>query len=74
MEKIKDELKKILADDAYNSGDMQVSNRVSKLVKSVNYLVTQLNFTKDFVEPERKSEIFEHIDKVISNVKQMLNT
>lgn len=69
-EEIKEELKKILGDDAYSIGDMQVSTRVQKLVKTVNYLVTQLKITGKWSEDE---ECKEHIKEVIANVKEMLS-
>jgi len=69
-EEIKDELKKILGDDAFGMGNMQVSERVQKLVKTVNYLVTQLKITGKWSEDE---ECKNHIKKVIANVKKMLS-
>ena len=68
-EEIKEELKKILADDAYSMGNMQVSLRVQKLSKCVNYLVTQIKSVGQWSdEPECK----DHINQVIANVKDML--
>lgn len=68
--KIKDELKKILGDDAYNDGSMQVSDRVQKLAKAVNYLVIQLKFTARLQEDfEREA----HIEQVINNVKEIIS-
>lgn len=69
-EEIKEELKKILGDDAYSIGYMQVSARVQKLVKAVNYLVTQLKITGKWSEDE---ECKDHIKQVIANVKEMLS-
>lgn len=69
-EEIKEELKKILGDDAYSVGDMQVSERVKKLVKAVNYLVTQIKITGQWSENE---ECKDHINQVIANVKEMLS-
>ena len=69
-EEIEDELKKILGDDAYSIGDMQVSENVQKLVKSVNYLVTQLKITGRWIENEDGKE---YIKKIISNVKEILS-
>lgn len=69
-EEIKEELKKILADDAYSIGDMQVSARVQKLVKAVNYLVTQIKITGQWSDDE---ECKDHISQVIANVKEMLS-
>jgi hypothetical protein len=69
-EEIKEELKKILGDDAFSIGEMQVSERVKKLVKSVNYLVTQLKITGQWSDDE---ECKEHIKQVIVNVKEMLS-
>ena len=69
-EEIEDELKKILGDDAYSIGDMQVSENVQKLVKSVNYIVTQLKITGKWIEDEDGKE---YIKKIISNVKEFLS-
>ena len=75
---IREELLKILGEDAFSIGSMQVSERVQKLVKSVNYLVTQLyvinGLLKDVVEDDSDTmELREHIDMVVANVKAMLN-
>jgi len=70
-EEIKEELKKILGDDAFSMGEMQVSERVKKLVKSVNYLVTQLKITGQWSDDD--DECKEHIKQVIANVKEMLS-
>ena len=47
-ENIKQKLKQILGDEVYNN-DMKVPINISKLVKSVNYLTTQLNIIKIFM-------------------------
>jgi hypothetical protein len=71
---IKEELKKILGDDAISLGNMQVSDRVQKLVKSVNYLVGQLHITGDMVEDDgNRKEVKSHINEVICNTKNMLS-
>lgn len=67
---IENELKKILGDDAFSIGNMQVSDRVQKLVKTVNYLVTQLKISGDLSDGE---DCKRHIDKVIFNAKEMLS-
>lgn len=69
-DEIKNELKKILGDDAFSTGKMQVSERVQKLVKTVNYLVTQLKITGQWSDDE---ECKEHIKEVIENVKKMIS-
>lgn len=69
-EEIKEELKKILGDDAYSIGDMQVSERVKKLVKAVNYLVVQIKITGQWSEDE---EYKDHVKQVITNAKKMLS-
>lgn len=67
---IKEELKKILGEDAFSNGNMQVSERVQKLTKSVNYLVTQLKITSNLNDDiERKN----HVTDVINNLKNILN-
>lgn len=65
-----EELKTILAEDAISMGEMQVSKRVQKLVKTVNYLVTQIKITGRWVEDEDGKD---HIKKVIINAKEMLS-
>jgi hypothetical protein len=67
-EELKQILKNILGDDAFNDGSMKVSDRVSKLVKSVNYLSTQLKIVKNDADQETK----EYIDGIIDSVKNIL--
>lgn len=69
-DEIKDELKRILGDDAFSMGNMQVSERVQKLVKAVNYLVTQLKITGKWSDDD---ECKDYIKQVIANVKEMLS-
>jgi hypothetical protein len=69
-EEINEELKKILGEDAFSMGEMQVSETVKKLVKSVNYLVTQLKITGQWSDDDGCKE---HIKQVIGNVKKMLS-
>ncbi len=71
---IKEELKRILGEDAFDMGNMQVSDRVSKLVKSVSYLVTQLNITANMVEDETNREhIKGHVEQVVTATKGILS-
>ena len=69
-EEIKEELIKILGEDAYSYGYMQVSKRTQKLVKSVNYLVTQLKITGQWID---EADGKEHIQIVIAKVKEILS-
>ena len=74
MSEIKEELKRMLGEDAFNTGTMQVSDRVAKLVKSVNYLVGQLNITANMVEDESNRDyVKEHVEKVITATKGILS-
>ena len=67
---VKDELKKILGDDAFSLGNMQVSERVQKLVKSVNYLVAQIEMTSNMIEDdENRKQVEVHVNDVIIKTK-----
>jgi hypothetical protein len=71
---IDEALKKILGEDAFSIGNMQVSQRVQKLAKSVNYLVTQLYIASNLVENEdNRKEVKSHIELVISATKEILS-
>ena len=70
---VKDELKKILGDDAFSLGNMQVSERVQKLVKSVNYLVAQIEMTSNMIEDdENRKQVEVHVNDVITKTKNIL--
>lgn len=69
-DEIKEELKKILSDDAFSLGNMQVSERVQKLVKSVYYLTTQIKIIEQYSDDKKYKD---HIKLVIANVKKMLS-
>ena len=69
MKDIIEKLKNILGEDAFNTGDMQVSDTTQKLVKSVNYLITQLKIISELEDNVRK----EYVDNVLENVKEILN-
>lgn len=68
IEEIKEELKKILGD--VSIGEMQVSTMVQKLVKTVNYLVTQLKISGQWIDDTDGKE---HINSVLANVKEILS-
>lgn len=70
---IKEQLKLILGNDAYSNGlDMQVSNRVSKLVKALNYLVCQVEMIKKDLDERDSADEREYIDKVLLSVSEIL--
>lgn len=68
--KIDENLKIILGEDAFESMDMQVSNSVQKLSKAVNYLVVQLGVLEECITDEELKEhiniILYHVDDIIS--------
>lgn len=72
-DKIKEELKKILGEDAFSMGNMQVSERVQKLVWAVNYLVIQLNMVTNLVEEKDNLIVKSHIEDVIDSVGGILS-
>jgi hypothetical protein len=63
-------LKKILGEDAFSNIDMKVSKDTSKLVKAVDYLVTQIKITGNMIN---NKEVSEHIKSVIKNTKDILS-
>lgn len=66
---IKQELIRILGSEAYNKGDMIVPKNVSKLVKSVSYLVTQMIIISNMM---KNTELTNHIISVIDSVEKIL--
>jgi len=64
---IKDILKQMLADNAFNN-QMQVEEDFSKAIQAINYLMTQLDITKRFCTEEGK----EHIQSVIESTIEIL--
>jgi hypothetical protein len=67
---IKEELKSILGSDAFSLGNMQVSERVTKLVKAVKYMDAQLQMLDRWIEDEQGKE---HIIQARQTVKNILN-
>jgi hypothetical protein len=67
---IKQELKTILGDDAFSLGDMQVSKRVTTLVKAVYYMDAQLKILERWIEDEQG---IKHIEEVRQSVKNILS-
>jgi hypothetical protein len=65
---MKEELTKILGQDAYNMGNMQVSENVKKLVKALYYLDGQLPIIGRDLDKEGK----EYIQEVLKTTKKML--
>jgi len=70
MTQIKDELKNILGEDAFSLGNMQVSDRVRKLVRAVSYLDAQIAMLKKWIEDDAGHD---HIDQIQQNLKKILN-
>jgi hypothetical protein len=66
---IKQELKNILGDDAFSIGNMQVSERVSQLVKAVYYMDIQIKMLDRWIEDEQGKN---HIEQVRQSVKNIL--
>lgn len=66
-ENIKQKLKEILGDEAYNN-DMKVPINISKLVKSVNYLTTQLNIIKSLCDDDQPFDV----DGIIEQLEDIL--
>jgi hypothetical protein len=67
-------LKDILGTEAINDNNIQISENTSKLVKTINYLITQLEIIKREFNPEcDNSYLMEHIDSVINNTKEILS-
>lgn len=60
---------KFLGNDAFNNGNFQVSDDISKLTKAVNYLIVQFKIIKNYSED---SKIKEQIESIISNTKNIL--
>jgi hypothetical protein len=67
---IKQELKTILGDDAFSIGNMQVSKRVTTLVKAVYYMDAQLKILERWIEDEQG---IKHIEAVRQSVKNILS-
>jgi GH24 family phage-related lysozyme (muramidase) len=67
---IKQELKTILGDNAFSCGTMKVSSTVSRLVKAVYYMDTQIKMLDRWIEDEQGKR---HIEQVRQSVKNILN-
>jgi len=68
--KIDENLKLILGEDAFDSIDMQVSESVKKLTKAVNYLVVQLCFLNDDITDQ---ELKEYINNLLYQVNDIIS-
>lgn len=66
---MKEELIKILGEDAYSIGCMQVSENVKKLVKALYYLDGQLAVMGRDLDKEGK----DYIQEVLKTTKKMLS-
>lgn len=71
-EEIKITLKKILGDDAFNNGKMQVSHNVSVLIKSVDYLTEQLFLLGRFVNEDDKELYNDNVEKILKMTNNIL--
>jgi hypothetical protein len=70
MSELKEELIRILGENALSIGEMQVSKNVQKLAKAVNYLVLQLKMTANMSENE---DIKDYAELIIKNTKDILS-
>jgi len=68
--KIEENLKLILGEDAFDSMDMQVSKSVQKLSKAVNYLVVQLGVLDEGITDEESKE---HINIILYHVNDIIS-
>lgn len=66
-------LKRILASNAFNFGNMQVDKGVRNTCKAIYYLAGQLPFVGRYSEDNYKEECREYIDKIIKNTVKILN-
>jgi glucuronate isomerase len=66
---MKEQLIKILGEDAYSIGNMQVSENVKKLVKALYYLDGQLPMIGRDLDKEGK----EYIQDVLTTTKEILS-
>jgi len=65
-------IKTILAEDAFEHGVMQVSNRVCGLIKSVDYLTEQIQYLGRFVDDDYKTEFNESVKTIIDITNKIL--
>ena len=70
MSELKEELIRILGENALSIGALQVSKNVQKLAKAVNYLVLQLKMTANMSENE---DIKDYAELIIKNTKDILS-
>lgn len=68
----KTSLKRILANNAYNLGNMQIDNDVSKLCKTIYYLEGQLGMIGRFGDEQYKEQQKESIKNVIKIANDIL--
>ena len=66
-------LKRILANNAFNFGNMQIDIGVRNTCKAIYYLTGQLPFVGRYSEDNYKEECREYIDKIIENTVEILN-
>ena len=69
-EEIKQILITLLGEDAFGDGTMKVSERTSKLVKSVSYLSTQLLLIKKSTTDDDTKK---YIDEILESNLRILN-
>lgn len=71
---MKEILKQILADSAFNN-DMQVDPAVTRLVKAVNYLTTQIKIVgKNQSDKDLETSNDDYVATVLSNAKEILSS
>lgn len=69
---MKDSLKRIVGEHAINN-DFKVEDDFAKLLKSLDYLNSQLNYIKDFIKNDMdKNEIINYIDDIKKNTITIL--
>lgn len=69
---IKETLKKILGDDAYNFGSMQVTDRVKGLSRAIYYLTGQMSMLTIYVPDDDKEYFKETIEIIFKNTNGIL--
>lgn len=69
---IRETLKKILGEDAYNFGSMQVTDRVSGLSRAIYYLTGQMEMLTVYVPDCDKEYFKETIETIFKNTNEIL--
>ena len=69
---LEETLKTILAEDAFNWGNMQVSKRVCGLAKAINYLTTQIHFVGKYANESDMVECKEYVYSILESTNDIL--